>query len=69
MSTAAAELTQPTYFWCGNKLLQSGTSSNFREDINASGGIDVADVSIARQQTLTSASLTLTDEIQRAATA
>jgi hypothetical protein len=36
------------------QTLQPITSTNFREDINASGRIDAADVSVARQNTLTS---------------
>jgi hypothetical protein len=36
------------------QTLQPVTATNFRNDLNASGRIDAADVSIARQQTLTS---------------
>jgi hypothetical protein len=34
------------------QTLQTVSTSNFRNDLNASGRIDAADVSIARQDTL-----------------
>jgi hypothetical protein len=34
------------------QTLQAITTSNFRDDLNASGRIDATDVSIARQNTL-----------------
>ena len=41
-------------FLVREQTLQPITSSNFRKDINTSGRIDAGDVSITRQQTLTS---------------